>query len=514
MQRLRLSRRELARKRSDTEMKRLRPAITFLLFGFLWFAATSSAAEQEPWNIVYIMADDMGYGDVGCFGATKIKTPAIDSIARDGMRCTAFYTQPVCGATRTACLTGCYPMRVKQYAREKYNHHPFVHLDEVLIPEVLKSKGYVSAAFGKWDLNGHGTTFSNNITPIKHGFDYFYGRPCGGPQYRNEELSPAQAQPEAFDKTFTDEAIGFIEKNRDNPFFVYLCYYTAHTSGPLAASKDFLGSSEFGLYGDSVQEMDFHIGRLLEKLTEWELDERTMVIFTSDNGPWHLHLNHPARRNRNGGGRFRAGSPGPLRGQKTETWEGGVRTPFVVKAPGLIEPGSETDEITRIVDMLPTFVELAGAELPQRWKIDGKSLLPLFKGETDESPVDTHYYYFQAHLQAVRDGRYKLVLPRPAQPSWQAGGNFNLGGQSVDISALELYDLKSDIGEKTNLAARHPDVVERLLKKVEQTRADIGDYNQKGRNCRTDAHWAGPRSKWLAKRDSQAGSNEQQPVEK
>ena len=175
---------------------------------------------------------------------------------------------------------------------------------------------------------------------------------------------------------------------------------------------------------------------------------------------------------------------------------------------GLIEPGSETDEIIRIVDMLPTFVELAGAELPQRWKIDGKSLLPLFKGETDESPVDTHYYYFQAHLQAVRDRRYKLILPRPARPPWQAGGRFNLGGQSVDITAIELYDLKHDIGEKTNVAAQHPEVVEHLLKKVEQARADIGDYNQKGANCRTDAHWAGPRSKWLAKHGIQAGSNE------
>jgi arylsulfatase A-like enzyme len=455
------------------------------------------AAEQKPWNIVYIMADDMGYGDVGCFDATKIKTPAIDSIARGGMRCTAFYTQPVCGASRTACLTGCYPTRVKQYRHERYSHHPFVHLDEVLVPEVLKPKGYVSAAFGKWDLNGHGREFPNNITPIKHGFDYFYGRPCGGSQFRNEKLSPTQAEPEDYDRTFTDEAIGFIDKNRDTPFFVYLCYYTAHTSGPLAASKKFRGSSEFGLYGDSVQEMDHHIGRLLKKLKEWKLDERTMVIFTSDNGPWHLHLDHPQRRNKRGGGSFRAGSPGPLRGQKTETWEGGVRVPFVIKAPGLIEPGSQTDEIVRIVDMLPTFAELAGAELTQPWKIDGKSQLSLFASETAQSSVDTHYYYFQAHLQAVRDKRFKLVLPRPARPPWQAGGNFNLGGQSEDITTPELYDLRNDIGEKSNIAAQHLVVVERLLKKAEQARADIGDYNQKGDNCRTHVHWAGERSRWL-----------------
>ena len=243
--------------------------------------------------------------------------------------------------------------------------------------------------------------------------------------------------------------------------------------------------------------MDHHIGRLLTKLKEWKLDERTMVIFTSDNGPWHLHLDHPQRRNKKGGGPFRAGSPGPLRGQKTETWEGGVRVPFVVKAPGLIKPGSETDAIIRIVDMLPTFADLAGAELTQPWKIDGKSQLPLFTGETNKSPVKTHYYYFQAHLQAVRDERYKLILPRPAKPLWQAGGNFNLGGQSEDITEPELYDLKKDIGEKRNLAAQHPTVVERLLKQAQQARADIGDYNLKGDNCRTDVHWAGPRSQWL-----------------
>ena len=455
------------------------------------------ASEQKPWNIIYIMADDVGYGDIGCFGATKIKTPNIDRIADEGMSCTSFYTEAICGPSRTAVLTGSYPTRVKQYPRKKYNHHPFVHLDEVLIPEVLKPKGYVSAAFGKWDLNGHGKDFPSNITPITHGFDYFYGRPCGGPQYRDEKIAADQAKPEEFDKKFTDEALGFIEKNRDKPFFVYLCYYSAHTSGPLAASKDFLGSSEWGLYGDSVQEMDYHIGRLMDQLEEWGLDERTMVIFTSDNGPWHLHLSHPSRKNRSGGGKFRAGSTGPLRGQKTETWEGGARTPFVVKAPGLIEAGSETDEIIRLVDMLPTFAELAGAELDIPWKIDGKSQLPLLSGEAQKGAVDYHHYYFQSHLQAVRDKRYKLVLPRPAKSPWQYGGSFNMGGQTEDILKPELYDLKNDIGETTNIAAQHPEVVDRLMKQIDLARADIGDYNQKGDNTRTDVHWAGARKKWM-----------------
>lgn len=441
------------------------------------------------------MADDVGYGDIGCFGATKIKTPNIDKIAKEGMKCTAFYTQPICGPSRTAILTGCYPVRVKQYPRSSrdFNHHPFVHLDEELIPELLQPQGYVSAAFGKWDLNGHKTTFPRDITPLSHGFNYFYGRPCGGPQYLNDKISDTQAEPEDFDKTFTDEALGFIEQHKEKPFFVYLAYYSAHTSGPLAASKDFLGSSEFGLYGDSVQEMDYHIGRLMGKIKEWGLEERTMVIFTSDNGPWHLKLNFKKKK----GMTNRAGSPGPLRGQKTETWEGGCRTPFVIKAPNLIPAGSKTDEILRLVDMLPTFLELTEADLPKE-KIDGKSQLPLLKGETQKSAVDYHYYYFQNQLQAVRDERYKLVLPRFAFAPWSYGKqSMNLGGQTTHIKEIELYDLKADMGEENNIASDHPEVVERLMKQIELCRADIGDYNVIGENCRTDVYWIGDREKWL-----------------
>jgi len=413
------------------------------------------------------------------------------------MKCTSFYTQPICGPSRSSCLTGCYPTRIKQYDRTKLNHHPFVHLDEVLIPEVLKPQGYVSAAFGKWDLNGHSKEFDKNITPIKHGFDYFYGRPCGGPQYKNEKISKTQATPEEFDKVFTDEALGFIDRHKEQPFFVYLCYYSAHTQGPLAASKDFLGTSGHGLYGDSVQEMDFHIGRLMDQLDEWGLTDNTMIIFTSDNGPWHLHLNHPKVSKKYAKGDIRAGTTGGLRGQKTETWEGGCRTPFVVKAPGLITPGSTTDEIVRIVDMLPTFASLANAELTQEWKIDGVDQLPLLTGEVTASPVKHHYYYFQNHLQAVRDDQYKLVLPRPFKSDWQLGGNFNMGGQSVDINGIELYDLKTDAAETQNVASEHPEIVERLMAEVDKCRQDLGDYNQVGDGIRTQVYWEGERKKWL-----------------
>ena len=460
--------------------------------------AQESSSMQKPWNIVFIMADDVGYGDIGAFGATQIKTPNIDQIAAQGMKCKAFYTHPICGPSRTAMLTGCYAPRVKQYPRKGkgkgFNHHPWVHLDEELIPEILKPQGYVSASFGKWDLNGHVVDFPDDITPRKHGFDYFYGRPCGGPQYLNDEISKTQAIPEHFDKVFTDHALQFIEEHKDtSPFFIHLCYYSAHTAGPLAASKEFLGSSEYGLYGDSVQEMDHHIGRLMQKLDEWGLTENTMVIFTSDNGPWHLKL----RGNKPVTSKNRAGNPGPLRGQKTETWEGGCRTPFVIKAPGLIPAGTETNEIVRIVDLLPTFSALAGAELPKE-KIDGVSQLPLLTGESQKSAVDYHFYYFQNHLQAVRNHRYKLVIPRHAFAPWAYGKQvMNAGGQSTDISEYTLYDMHADIGETTNVADQHPEVVAELKTQLEICRQDIGDYNIIGKNCRTDAYWVDDRAKWL-----------------
>ena len=249
--------------------------------------------------------------------------------------------------------------------------------------------------------------------------------------------------------------------------------------------------------------MDHHIGRLMDKLEEWGLTENTMVIFTSDNGPWHLKLRGKKPVDKNN----RAGSTGPLRGQKTETWEGGCRTPFVIKAPGLITPGSETDEIIRIVDLLPTFSELAGAALP-REKIDGVSQLPLLTGKSEKSATDYHIYHFQNQLQAVRGNRYKLVRPRYAFAPWSYGKqSMNAGGQKKNILDYELYDLKNDPGEENNIAAEHPEVVTRLKEQIELYRQDLGDYNIIGKNCRTDAYWSGDRAKWLGHHLSKIPAN-------
>jgi len=426
---------------------------------------------EKP-NIIFILADDMGYGDLGCYGATRIKTPRIDRMAAEGMRFTSFYTQPVCGPTRTAILTGCYPMRVAEYGNVK-RHHPFVHIKEILIPEVLRVAGYTSACIGKWDLNGHSDRFPNGITPNKHGFDYFYGRPCGGPIYRNEKLLGKAPQAE-LTKRYTDQTLKFIEENSSKPFFIYLAHTMPHV--PLAVTPGFKGKSERGLYGDVVEELDWNVGRILDKLKELRIDDHTMVIFASDNGPWPHWT-----------GEDKSGSTGPLRGQKCETWEGGVRVPFIARAPGLIPAGQVCDAMIGDIDMLPTFARLAGVDVPGDRIIDGKNVLPLMTGQTALSGVSVRYYYYDTHLQAIRSGNWKLILPRPKCPPWLSdkGLSGNWRGRDVEqIPEPQLYDLKRDIGETTDAAQQHPEIVDRLLDLAELARADIGDYNRIGQNAR------------------------------
>ena len=460
------------------------------------------ADTTKPWNIIYIMADDVGYGDLGCFGSQHIKTPNIDTLASDGTKFTAFYAEPVCGPSRTSALTGCYSLRAKDLPRKGgVTHHPFVDPEEVLTPEVLKSQGYVSAMIGKWDLGGRTRAFANGITPIKHGFDFFYGFDAGNPQYRNNEITPKQVPSAEFDQVFTDEAIGFIEQNQNTPFYMHLCYRTAHLHGPLDATEAFLGSSQWGIYGDSVQEMDHHIGRLLAKLKDLGLEEKTMVIFTSDNGPWKYHV----------ADKKTVGTTGGLRGHKTECWEGGVRVPFLVKAPGLVPAGRESDALIRIADMHHTFADLAGAQVTTKWKLDGKSLLDLFSGKTEESPVKYHYYYYEAHLQAVRNERYKLVLPRPHAPKWLVYRRVAMHGREdlsdvAEIPEPLLFDLKTDQNETTDIAQEHPEVVQELLAQAELMRQDIGDYNTRGKGARSTRYWEGKRAEWLEYKRNADGS--------
>lgn len=322
---------------------------------------SSFAKAPEKPNMIFILMDDMGYGDLGCFGSEKNRTPVMDKMAEEGTRFTSFYTHPVCGPSRTAIMTGTYTMRVAE-AKNKKGHHPAVHSQEVMIPRVLKPAGYVSACIGKWDLNGNNRRgFTKGLTPDIFGFDYYYGRPggCKGELFENGKK--IQQIPLAeLTQRYTDHALQFIEENKDKPFFLYLAHAMPHE--PLDATAQFKGKSANGIYGDVIEELDWNIGRVFDKVKELGLDEKTIVIIASDNGPWPLWT-----------GPEESGEAGPLRGYKCETWEGGVRTPFIARAPGTVPTGKVVDGMIRELDMLPTFAAFAGAQVPTDRTIDGKT---------------------------------------------------------------------------------------------------------------------------------------------
>lgn len=444
-------------------------------------------------NIVLLFADDLGYGDLGCYGAKSIATPNLDRLAAAGTRFTSFYVaQPVCTASRAALMSGCYSNRISLFGALNHESNVGIAADEWLLPEMLHEAGYATAIFGKWHL-GHRPPFS----PLKHGFDEFLGLPYSndnGPLHpvvrgipglplidgeRVAEIDPNQSQ---FTRRFTDRAVQFIEKNRDRPFFLYVPHVMPHV--PIFASDSFRGKSAGGLYGDVVQELDAGVGDVLATLDRLQLTEKTLVIFCSDNGPFLSYGNH-------------AGSAGPLREGKLTTFEGGVREPCLMRWPGEIPAGRVCSDLLSTLDFLPTFAGLAGGRLSDK-KIDGQDLWPLIAGQPDAKPRETFYYYAGDELQAVRSGNWKLHLPHeylsPAQPIGKNGkpANFeNLKPESMQLSGLRgiasrhgyvvkpidltLYDLEQDVGETTNVAAQHPDVVQRLQQLAEAARADLGD---------------------------------------
>lgn len=448
--------------------------------------AEAAAAERPP-NFVILFADDLGYQDVGCFRSTLIRTPRLDAMAREGIKFTSFYAQPICGPSRAALMTGCYPLRVAEQDNIKHVH-PVLHTREITVAEVLKTKGYATACFGKWDLAGHSQTgFVRDLLPTRQGFDYFFGTPTSNDSivnlYRNEELIERKADMATLTRRYTDEAIDFMRRHHDEPFLVYLAHTMPHTR--LAASPPFRGRSPRGLYGDVVEELDFHTGRLLDALKEMGLAERTYVLFTSDNGPWLIknkdlqdgHL--PTDR---------GGSAGPLRSGKISTFEGGLRVPTILWGPGRVPAGKTCDAIASTLDILPTFAALAGTEVPRDRVIDGKDIRHLFHGKFERTnPNKAFFYYLRVHLQAVRQGRWKLHLPREAEPVGVAPFSVNRHIAPADRVGFDrpfLVDLKTDLGETTNVADQHPDVVKRLLQLAEAMREDLGDYDRVGRHMR------------------------------
>jgi arylsulfatase A-like enzyme len=453
---------------------------------FLSLGNCDGSQGRKP-NFIVILTDDQGYSDLGCFGSAQIKTPRLDQMAREGMRFTSFYAQTVCGPSRAALMTGCYPLRVAK-RNNQVDIHPFLHTEEITIAELLRDAGYATACFGKWDLAGHTQKdFDGNLLPTDQGFDYFFGTPTSNDAVVNllinEEIIEKEADMSILTRRYTDSAIAFIQRNMENPFFVYIPHTMPHLQ--LGASDPFLGQSERGLYGDVIEEIDWNVGRLLDALKEMKLDGMTYIIFTSDNGPWFLDRHPGLVKYRDQGGSH-GGSALPLRGAKTSTWEGGLRVPCIMRAPGKIPAGTVCNEIASTLDILPTLCKLAGCEVPADRVIDGHDISGLMHGREDATnPTKAFLYYQHTHLQAIRSGRWKLHLPRPAEPPWTPG--WAVFSDSMDVFHITsplLYDLEKDIGEKNNVADKHSEIVNELLELAEQARNDIGDYDQIGRNAR------------------------------
>jgi arylsulfatase A-like enzyme len=435
------------------------------------------AQDDRPPNIVIVYADDLGYADLACFGAEKIKTPHLDRLAAEGRRLTSFYVaQAVCSASRTALLTGCYPNRVGILGALGPASKIGIHDNEWTLAEVLKTRGYKTAIYGKWHLGHH-----PQFLPTRHGFDNYFGLPYSNDMWPNHptskfpdlplverestlEHNPDQTQLVTW---YAERAVKFIEANKDQPFFLYVPHAMPHV--PLFVSEKHKGKSAAGLYGDVIEEIDWSVGQIMAALKKHNLDERTLVVFTSDNGPWLSYGEH-------------AGSAGSLREGKGTAFEGGVRVPFIARWPGKIPAGTASAEPAMTIDMLPTMAKLAGAKLPPH-TIDGLDISAMLTSSAAEakSPHEAFYFYWGQELQAVRSGRWKLHFAHTYRTL--AGKPGGKGGkpaayQEANIE-LSLFDLEADVGETTNVAQSHPEIVARLQALAEKAREELGDLAQK-----------------------------------
>jgi arylsulfatase A-like enzyme len=452
--------------------------VTVCIWICIWIAMgcvadASAAAAERPPNVVIIFTDDQGYGDVGCFGATQFATPNLDRMAAAGMRFTSFYAaQAVCTASRAALLTGCYPNRIGLLGALNQNSQHGIHHDETTLAELLKQRGYAAAIFGKWHLGHHA-----EFLPLRHGFDEYYGLPYSNdmsplhptaghrfpalPLWDGERIVEHNPNQAYLTRNYTQRAVAFIRKNHQRPFFLYVAHSMPHV--PLFVSEPFQGTSQQGLYGDVIQEIDWSVGQILDALGEHQIDESTLVVFTTDNGPWLSYGNH-------------AGSAGRLREGKGTTFEGGVRVPCIMRWPGKVPAGAVCNELAATIDILPTVAALAGAPLPER-SMDGKNIWPLMSGQPGKtSPHDSYYYYWGNELQAVRADHWKLHFPHTYR---SLAGKRGADGQPAEYAqqsiALALYNLRDDIGEATDVSAQHPDVVRNLQAIAEEARQELGD---------------------------------------
>lgn len=459
---------------------------------FALMATALVMASGRP-SVVIIYCDDLGYADIGPFGAKSIRTPHLDRMAREGRSFTNFHVaQPVCSASRAALLTGCYPNRIGIHGALGPHSNHGIAAGETTLAEMLRTRGYATACVGKWHL-GHLPPF----LPTNHGFDRYFGLPYSNdmwpnhpearpgsypplPLIANTKVIDAAVSPETqatLTSRYTVEATQFIEHNKNRPFFLYLAHSMPHV--PLFAGKEFQGKSGNGTFTDVIEEIDASTGAVLATLDRTGRSADTLVIFTSDNGPWLSYGNH-------------AGSAGLLREGKGTTWEGGVRVPCLMRWPGKMAPGTRSNAMAMTIDLLPTLAQWCGCKAPDH-VIDGRDIGPLLVGEKDATnPHNGYAYYYENNqLQAVvsGDGRWKLMLPHNYRTlGGQTGGKNGVPAKYSQrrITQPELYDLVNDLGETTNVADGHPDTVTRLMAFAEEMRSDLGDSltRKKGQGIR------------------------------
>lgn len=430
--------------------------------------AAAAQAPSKPPNFIVLFADDMGYSDLSCYGNPVIRTPNLDRMAEEGMRFTSFYAAAsVCTPSRTGLLTGRYPVRAGQPNNTGPDTVGGLRLSEILLPQVLKKRNYRTMAIGKWHLGFR----PQEHLPTSRGFDQYFGLPYSNDMippwvkterplhfYRNGDIAEPVTDQSMLTERYTDEATKFIRSSRGKPFFLYLPYAMPHL--PVSASERFRNRSRAGLYGDVVETLDWSVGEILSTLKSEGIDGNTMVVFASDNGPWH---SLPPRMLQKGVEPWHTGTKGVLRGSKGTSYEGGFRVPGIVRYPGVIPARQTSAEMASTLDLFPTIVKAAGAAMPADRVYDGSDLMPLLRGEVKTSPRSTFYYCRGKVMEAVREGSWKYRF---------AAGD-GLEGQPVKAASAELFHLDWDPAEHYNLAGRHGDIAGRLSAKMEAFAREI-----------------------------------------
>ncbi|HVT86831.1 MAG TPA: sulfatase [Chitinophagaceae bacterium] len=464
----------------------------FVLSSILIISASAQGRQPKKPNIVLIFMDDMGYGDLDSYGGIDYVTPNLDKLASQGMRFTNFYAaQPICTVSRAGILTGCYPNRIGLSMVLVPHSKIGLNPDEETIASMLKKNGYVTGMVGKWHLGD-----ARKFLPLQHGFDEYFGLPYSNDMWPMKD----GGIPDSTSKTpllpliegnktvryitslkdqsmlttwYTEKAVSFIKRHKKEPFFFYFAHSMVHV--PLGVSDKFKGKSKQGLFGDVMMEIDWSVGEVMKALKDNGLEKNTLVVFTSDNGPWLIYGNH-------------AGSAGGLREGKFNTFEGGQREPAIMRWPGVIPDGTICNKLACAIDLLPTFAAISGSQLPSK-KIDGINIFSLLKGESDANPRDhLFYYYHKNDLEAVRQGNWKLVFPhRYVSVEGEVPGKDGYAGKyHLAPTGLALYDLRRDPGERYDVKDQFPQIVERLQKLAEEAREDMGDdlTNRPGKNRR------------------------------